>query len=56
MILWEDKEGVVENCKHEWGKYRPNGEEGAILVCVQCGVELDVITRQPIPREESEKV
>ena len=35
-----------EKCKHEWGKYRPNTEEGPILVCADCGVELDVITRK----------
>lgn len=39
-------------CKHEWGTYK-NGRN--CLHCADCGVELDMITRQPIKKDEKEE-
>jgi hypothetical protein len=44
---------MKENCQHEYGHYRPNTEPGPVLVCSECGIELDVITRRP--KDEKEK-
>jgi len=41
-------------CQHEFGKYRPNTEKGPVLVCADCGIELDVITHKPIEKKEED--
>jgi len=38
-----------EKCKHEWGTYK-NGRD--CLHCADCGIELDMITRQPLLQEQ----
>ena len=45
-LIFLTKQTNKKHCSHKYGQYKPNTSEGKELICSQCGIELDVITRK----------